>query len=142
RLASALLKAGRDKEALEVISRKIADEPENEEAIDLLKETLEKSDKNLTAQMIQTLQQAIYANPANISLVEVLASIQARAGLFDDAVKTLQTSIDQVNKSDKVSAARLYLTPGDTSADAGRDKEAVAAYEAAIKTQSLGEAPV
>jgi tetratricopeptide (TPR) repeat protein len=139
RLARALLKANREREALEVISRKIADEPESEEAVELLKQALEKTGKDSTAQVVQSLQQAVYANPSNVSLVEVLAGIQARAGMPDEAIKTLRTGIAKTDKSEKLSIAKLYLTLGDTYADAGNDKEAVAAYEAALKTQDVGD---
>lgn len=142
RLGRALLKANRDKEALEVVSRKIADEPESDEAVELLKQVLEKTGKDSTAQVVQALQQAIYANPANVSLVEVLAGIQSRAGMIDDAVKTIQSSIDKIDKSEKLSIARLQLSLGDMYAEAGREKDAAASYEAALKTQGIGEGTV
>ena len=142
RLGRALLKANRDKEALEVVSRKIADEPESDEAVELLKQVLEKTGKDSTAQVVQALQQAIYANPANVSLVEVLAGIQSRAGMIDDAVKTIQASIDKIDKSEKLSIARLQLSLGDMYAEAGREKDAAASYEAALKTQGIGEGTV
>ncbi len=142
RLARALLKANRDREALEVISRKIADEPESDEAVELLKQALEKTGKESTAQVIGSLQQAVYANPSNVSLVEVLAGIQSRAGMTDDAVKTLQIAIDKLDKSEKLSIARLQFTLGDTYAETGNSKEAVAAYEASLKTSGVGDGVV
>jgi tetratricopeptide (TPR) repeat protein len=141
RLAKALLKAGRDKEALEVISRKIADEPENEEAVELLKQALGKAGAENTTQVIQSLQQAVYANPGNISLVEALAGVQLSAGMTDEAIKTLRKGMERID--DKLSVSKLQLTLGDTYADIGNDKEAVVAYEAALKSQGIdGVAPV
>ncbi len=142
RLGKALLKANRDKEALEVISRKIADDPENEEAVELLKQVLEKTGKESTGQVIQALQQAVFANPTNLSLVEVLAGIQSRTGRFDDAIKTIQNTIDKLDKTEKLSIARLQYSLGEIYAGVGRDREAVAAYEAALNTQGIGETPV
>jgi len=141
RLARALLKANREKEALEVISRKIADDPESDEAVELLKQALEKTGKDSTAQVVQSLQQAVYANPSNVSLIEVLAAIQSRAGMPDEAVKTLRNGIGRLDKNEKPSIARLQLSLGDTYADmVGSDKEAVAAYEEALKTGGLDDA--
>jgi tetratricopeptide (TPR) repeat protein len=141
RLARALLKADRNKEAIDVIAQRIADEPDDEEAIDLLKQALEKTGKESTAQVMQSLQQAIYANPANTSLVEVLASLQARSGAIDDAARTLQNSIDKTDPGDKAAVSRLQLSLGDLYADSERPKEAIAAYEAALKTQGIGNDP-
>jgi tetratricopeptide (TPR) repeat protein len=140
RLAKALLKAGRDKEALDVISRKIADEPENEEAVELLKQALGKADSENASQVMQSLQQAVYANPGNVSLVEALAGVQLSAGMPEEAIKTLRKSIERTE--DKVSAAKLQLTLGDTYADMGNDKEAVASYDAALKSQGIDGAAV
>ncbi len=135
RLAKALLKAGRDKEALDVISRKIADEPENEEAVEVLKQALGKADSENASQVIQSLQQAVYANPGNVSLVEALAGVQLSSGMADEAIKTLRKSIEKTD--DKMAAAKLQLTLGDTYADMGNDREAVASYEAALKSQGI-----
>jgi tetratricopeptide (TPR) repeat protein len=141
RLAKALLKANRDKEALDLISRKIADEPDSEEAVDLLKQALGKAGKENAVQAIQSLQQAVYANPGNVSLVEVLAGLQLNAGMPDEAVKTLKTSIAKLD--DKAAVSRLQNTLGDIYAAGGNDKDAVATYEAALKTQGIdGVAPV
>lgn len=137
RLARAFLKAGRDKEALEVISRKIADEPDNEEAVELLKQAMEKSGKDSAAQVIQALEQAVYANPANVTLVEVLAATQSRMGMTDAAIKTIQNSISKLDKSEKLTVARLQLALGDTYAEAEKPSDAIAAYEDALKTQGI-----
>lgn len=138
RLGRALLKAGRAKEALDVVSRRIADEPENEEAVELLKQVLEKTGKDSATEVIQALQQAVFANPTNITLVEVLVGLQNRLGMPDDAIKTIQNSITKLDKSEKLTIARLQLTLGDTYAEAEKDSEAIAAYKAALKTQGVG----
>ena len=140
RLAKALIKAKRNKEALEVISRKIADEPDNEDAIELLKQALETVGKENASQVIQSLQQAVYGNPANVSLIEALAGIQLSAGMPDEAIKTIRSNIDKIDE--KTSVARLQRILGDTYADIGNDKEALAAYEAALKTQGGDGTPV
>jgi tetratricopeptide (TPR) repeat protein len=142
KLAKALSKAGRDKEAVEVISRKIADEPDNEEAVELLKEAMARTGKESNAQVIQALQQAVYANPANLSLVEALAGVQAEAGSTDAAVKTIQNSIDKADKSDKMSIARLQMMIGGIYTNAGKDRQAIAALESALVTQGIGNEPV
>ncbi|HEY0051152.1 MAG TPA: hypothetical protein VGB68_17795, partial [Pyrinomonadaceae bacterium] len=89
KLGSALIKAERSREAVEILSRAVAENPENSEAIDLLREAVENADGASTAKAIEALQQAVYANPANLVLVELLAGVQSRLGKTGDAVRTL-----------------------------------------------------
>jgi tetratricopeptide (TPR) repeat protein len=138
RLGRALLKAGKESEAVETLSRVIADEPENEEAVDLLREAIETSYNNVSGIAIQSLQQAIFSNPDNIALVEVLAQIQARTGLAADAVKTYETAISRLAEKDADGASRLQVSLGDLYTQEERTEEAVKLYQAAIKTRGIG----
>ncbi len=139
KLGGALIKANRLSEAIEILSRAIADDPENTEAINLLKQSVEGSVGASSTVTLQALQQAVFANPDNPVLVGLLAQVQARTGKTNDAAKSLRSSIAKLLKTDKVSAANLQISLGDLYAEANRNDEAIAAYEAALKIQGIAE---
>src|SRR5215212_6227894 len=87
KLGAALLKAGRTREAIETISLLVADDPDNAAAVDLLQEAVENASPEMAASATESLKQAIYANPENISLINLLAQVQSRSGKLDDATK-------------------------------------------------------
>jgi tetratricopeptide (TPR) repeat protein len=142
RLAAALLKANRGKEALDVISRKIADDPDSDEAVELLKQALDSVGKENSAQAIQALQQAVYSSPGNLSLVELLADIQMGAGQPNEAIKTLRSSIEKTGGGDdsreaKAVTAKLQNMLGDMYAELGDEKEARSSYDAALREMGI-----
>ncbi|MGI8466902.1 MAG: tetratricopeptide repeat protein [Pyrinomonadaceae bacterium] len=138
KLGAALIKANRSGEAVEVLSLAIADDAENAEAIDLLKQAVESGDGKISPATVQALQQAVFANPNNVALIELNADVQARAGRIDDAAKFLRSAIANLLKTDKISAASLQISLGDVYAGANRTGEAVAEYEQALKIQGIG----
>jgi tetratricopeptide (TPR) repeat protein len=137
KLGDALIKAERTREAVEVLSRSVADDPDNAEAVDLLREAVENADRESSAKAVEALRQAVYANPSNLTLVELLAEVQTRVGKSDDAVKTLRSAIETLSRSDKPAAANLQISLGDTYAEADRAGEAIAAYEEALKMRGI-----
>lgn len=142
RLGAALIKVGRSGEAIEVISRAIADNPENTEAFDLLREAVENSDGAAANKAIESLQRAIFANPDNLVLTGLLAEVQSRTGNLESAVKTLQTAISKYSQTDKNSAAALQFSLGDIYADAERTSDAIAAYETALQMRGIDKTPL
>lgn len=141
KLGAALVKANRSAEAIEILSRAVAEDAENAEAIDLLRQAIDggaASGASLPA-TLEALQQAVFANPSNLVLVRLLAQIQARTGKTDDAVKTLKSSIAKLGESDKLSAADLQVTLGDVYAEANRVDEAVTAYETALDVKGIAK---
>jgi len=138
KLGSALLKTGKTREALEIISRTVADEPENSEAIEMLRQAVESGDKDGASIAVESLQQAVFANPNNPALIVLLAETQVRAGKFEDASKVLQTASAKLADSDKVSAANLQVTLGDLLAKAKRTDEAIAAYQKSLVLRGVG----
>jgi tetratricopeptide (TPR) repeat protein len=90
KLGSALLKAGRTREASETLSALIADDPGNTSALDLLREALENANPETGAIALESLKQAVFANPENLSLVELLAQLEAKSGRLDDAIQLLR----------------------------------------------------
>lgn len=140
KLGDALIKANRTNEAVEILSRAIAEDPENAEAIDLLRLALDGAAAGAASASpatLEALQQAIFANPGNLALIKLLAQVQSRTGKTDDAVKSLRASIAKLVESDKDSAANLQVSLGDIFNEANRIDEAVAAYEAALKIQGI-----
>lgn len=137
KLGSALIKANRASEAIEILSLAVADDPENIEAIDLLKLAVESGNGGSSTATIEALQRAVFANPGNLALIQLLAQVQSRNGNTDDAVKSIRASIAKLITSDKDSAANLQVSLGDLFKEANRIDEAVAAYEAALKIQGI-----
>jgi tetratricopeptide (TPR) repeat protein len=137
KLGSALVKANRASEAIEILSLAVADDPENIEAIELLKLAVDSGSGESSAATIEALQRAVFANPRNLALVQLLAQVQSRKGQTDDAVKSLRATIAKLMTSDKDSAANLQVSLGDIFKEANRIDEAVAAYEGALKIQGI-----
>ncbi len=140
KLGGALLDTGQTAEATGILSRVVADNPENAQAIELLREAIETSgDKNSSAIAVQSLSGAVYANPENAALVTLLAQTEARAGQIDEAAKILRASTAKLAEKDKVAAANLQIALGDIYADADRFDDALAAYDAALSARGLNE---
>lgn len=142
KLGAAQLKAGETKEAVEILSRAVADDPNNDEAIELLNRSIETADNKTAATAIESLHQAIFANPENTALPVLLAQIQARSGNLDEAVKLLNGTILKLEEKDKISAANMRLALGDLLAEADRFDEAAATYKNALATRGIGKDPL
>jgi tetratricopeptide (TPR) repeat protein len=140
KLGPALLKAGRTREAIETLSLVVSDDPDNYTAVDLLREALESARGETAAIVIESLQQAVFANPGNATLINMLADVYVRAGKFDDAAKLLGDSSARLRANDLASAAALQSSLGDIYVRADRFTEAVAAYETAMKYRWLDTA--
>lgn len=132
RLGAALMKAGRNREAVETLSTVIADDANNAEAISLLGEAIESAELPAAAAAIEGLQQAVFANPANVSLVDMLARLQNRTGHFDDAVKLLKTSSEKMVKTDAPAAASFLVSLGDLYLEKDSYSEAAESFENAL----------
>jgi tetratricopeptide (TPR) repeat protein len=137
KLGVALVEEGRTKEAIEILSRAIADEPENTAAVELLREAVETAEADDAVMAVEALKQAVYANPENISLVRLLADIQSRSGRVEEASKNLREIIVKIAEKDKISASNLQVALGDVYADNDRYDEAVAAYKKAFPLRGI-----
>jgi len=137
KLGTALLRTGKSKEALELFSQVVADDPENNEAIESLREAVNSVDATSAALAIESLRQAVFANPTNLTLITFLAEIQIRAGKIDDAAKTLRDSSTRLADSDKFAAASLQVALGDIFVKSKRTDDAVKAYQAALKVRGI-----
>lgn len=137
RLGDALLKAGKSREALELFSQAIADDPENGEAIRFLRDAVASVSSSEAALAIESIQQAVFANPSNITLIAFLAEVQTKAGKIDDAAKVLRDSSDRLADTDKIAAAGLQVSLGDIFVQAKRIDDAVRAYQTALKVRGI-----
>jgi tetratricopeptide (TPR) repeat protein len=139
KLGEAYIKAGKDTEAVEVLSRAIADNPESSEAINLLSRAIPNVDKATSNKTIEALQQAVFANPESSELVQLLARLQAQAGKTDESVKLIKSLIEKSSADDKYTAANLELSLAEMLLENGRDDEAISAYQDALKRREIGK---
>ena len=136
-LASTLIKSGRSRDAIEVIGQMVADDPENADALDLLKEAVETSESDVGTEAIDALRQAVYANPNNTALIDLLAHSQFRTGRIDEAVSILQSAITRLSETDSSSAASLTLSLGDIYFGAERYDDALKAFDSALAIRGI-----
>ena len=137
KLGKALVEAGRASEAIEFLNRAISNDPNDEDAAELLREALEATDYVQSSASLEALQQALYANPGNTALINLLVNIEARNGKTDGAITILRNSIAKISPKDKISAAVLQVTLGDVYSDAERFDEAVSAYQSAFASRGI-----
>ncbi len=137
KLAAALKKTGKTREAVEILSQIVADEPENIEAVELLREAVESADNASAGIAVESLQQAVYANPSNTTLIALLAQVQARVGKIDDAAKVLRDASAKIAETDKIASANLQVSLGDLFADAKRVNESAQSYQAALTIRGI-----
>ena len=137
KLGAVLIEEDRSGEAVEILSRAVADSPDNQEAIDLLSKALQSADDKTIEKAIGALQQAVFANPDNESLISMLAQVQARTGDIDSAAKTLRDSIQRLNETDSTAAANLQIVLGDIYQEVRRFEEAAANYKTALAIRGI-----
>lgn len=140
KLGEEFLDAGRTKEAVEILSRFVAENPENAAAVELLGQSIEAADVDSAVFARQSLTQAVYANPENVSLISLLAKVESRAGNDAGAAKILRDFSAKFAPNDKISASVLQIALGDIFDERDRFDEAVAAYENALRLRGIGSA--
>lgn len=137
KLGAALIKAGRKDEAVETLSSVIADEPDNAEAIELLSEAIDSTEGGAAELAVKSLQQAVFANPANVSLVDMLARLQNRMGRFDESVKLLRTTAEKLAPTNASSASTLLVALGDLYIEKDLYKEAGEAFQNSLTVRRI-----
>lgn len=138
KLGEALIDEGKNGEALGVLTRAISDSPDNTKAVELLSQALDGADKKDLKPAIGALRQAVFANPSNLSLNQMLGTTIAKAGNLEDAAKFFNDAVKRYIPKDKISAAKLQLSLGDVYADADRTDSAIDAYKSALETRGIG----
>ncbi len=137
KLASALAKAGKTDEATRILSTVIADDAENSEAIGLLAEMVESAEGDVASSVISALQQAVFAKPDNVSLVDMLARLQGRTGQFDEGVSLLKKTIAANSKSDPRAASTLSISLADLFLRQDRYDDALRSLEESLSVRGL-----
>ncbi len=132
-LGRAFIRAGRMTEAIAVLSLIIADDPENVDAIGYLQEAVVGTSGDAAAETVQSLQQAVFANPSSAALVGILAELMVRNGRYDDAVEVF-TRASQRLTEDPEAAAALLIARGQFQARHNRYADAITSFEKAIDT--------
>jgi tetratricopeptide (TPR) repeat protein len=140
RLASALIKGGRIQEAVTTLCQELADNPDNTEAMALLKQSLRTADAKTAAGAAASLRQVVMANPNDLTLLAFLAEVEAKLGRADDAVRLLSEAITRMMPTDRPAAANLQVSIGDIYVGAGNTSEAIAAYQKAFAIRGLDQA--
>ena len=132
KLGAALLKHGEIREAVEMLSRAVSDNPNDDVAIELLSRAVDSADEKTAETAIDALQQATFANPGNTGLISLLADIQVDADKIDEATKLLRDSSVRLLAKDKYSAVSLQLRLGDIFSNADRFDDAIRSYKEAL----------
>ena len=140
KLGSALLEAGRIKESVETFSTIVADNPGNLTAVELLREALDAAEGDAAATAIESLVQAVYANPDNTSLVNLLARVYARAGRDDEALRLYTSAVERLMPSDRAAASDIQVELADMLQGNGDVQASAAAYERALEVRGLADA--
>ncbi len=137
KLGAALLEAGENDEALEVLTRAVSDRPKNSAALDLLERALENAEGKSLISAISALRQAVYANPDNQGLVHLLAETIVKSGEVDSAVRVLSSAVEKAVGKNRYSASKYQLAIGDIFAESNRTDEAMAAYRKALSIRGI-----
>jgi tetratricopeptide (TPR) repeat protein len=137
KLGTALIKAGRPKDAVEVLGLLVTDEPENAEAVDTLREAVESGGEEAGALAVSSLQQAVYSNPGNSALVSLLAQIHARAGRTDLAARDIDDALKRLPAGNKAAGSALHVALGDIYASVDNVKDSISAYDSALAVRGL-----
>lgn len=140
KLGAALLKAGRVKEAIETLSIVVSDEPDNEAAIESLREAIEASTGDDSSAALQALQQAVFANSDSAILINLLAETYARSSRLDEAARVLNQAALKAAPADRALAAAFYVSLGDLFERSDKFADANASYEKAIAVRGLNDA--
>jgi tetratricopeptide (TPR) repeat protein len=140
KLGEALFKTGRLPQAIDILSQIVADDPDNANAVQLLSQAIQSSKGDDAAKAVSGLQQAVYANPENSALLNLLAETYVRAGRVGEAAATLESAAKKVATSDKPMASLHFVSLGEIYEKAGRFADASAAYEKAIAVRGLAAA--
>lgn len=134
RLGRAFLRAGRASDAVAILTRAVADEPDNEDAVLALQDAIQSATDNDAAASVEALKQAVFAAPNNMALTEILANAQIRAGKIEDAAKTIKEARAKFPESDS-----LLRLEANVLTQLGKVDEAVALLRSKIvnKTKQI-----
>lgn len=140
RLAFALGKAGRTKEAIEVLAQQLSDDPDNTEILAQVDEIIGTAKPELLAQAIEPIRQIVVTHPGSLRLLEYFAGLTAKAGNMNEALGLLRSAGDKLATTDRPAAATLQISIGDVYSARGQFVEAAASYEKALSVRGVDAA--
>ncbi len=137
KLGEALIKSGKTQQGIEMLAESLADEPDNEATVDLLREAIRSSKGADAGKAISGLEQASFANPDNFTLLDLLARAYAAAGRIADSAKLLENAASKAAATDTSMAAAYHVALGEIYERADRSNDARASFEKAIVSREL-----
>lgn len=140
KLAEALVNGGKTRQAIDVLSQIVADDPDNANAVQLLSRAIQLSKGDEAAKAVSGLEQAVFANPDSPSLVNLLAETYVRSGSVDRAALTFESAATKLMAFNRPMAAVYFVSLGEMYAKAERLDDANASYERAISARGLDAA--
>ena len=140
KLAEALMEADRAKEAIDLLSQMLSDDPDNPVAAEMLRDAVSSAKGTGSETAIQALRQAVYANPGNISLASLLADLYADGGKVADGAKVLRDAAEKA--SDKAVSGTYFVLLGDLYERAGSHADAISNYEKALAVRGFTESQI
>jgi tetratricopeptide (TPR) repeat protein len=133
KLASALLKADRNIEAIELLGNAIADGGQrNEEATALLLKAASDARGASATAVENSLVRAVNSAPQNTAFVMALARLRAQAGDTRGALYLLYEKAGSLEKAGSRAAAELYLFAGDLRFQQDEYEEAASSFDRAL----------
>jgi Tetratricopeptide repeat. len=130
-LSQALLYAGQTAEAIEVLKGLVEENGNNLQLILSYAEALMRGGRYAEAE--RQVQHILAERPNHLEALSILAQVQRRSGRREEAVKTLRQALTGQDVTETL--AQQYAL-AETLVELGRTDEAVAAYEAALRSVS------
>ena len=140
RLAGALTKDGRTREAVEVLAQLLSDDPDSADAMTTIQEVFDNAKAGTASSALDPIRQIVLNHPESLTLLRFFASLDAKVGNFDEAVTLLQSAIDKTGSKDRPASANLHISIGDIYVTRGSFSEAAAEYERALSMRGLDNA--
>ncbi|MBX3290792.1 MAG: tetratricopeptide repeat protein [Acidobacteria bacterium] len=132
KLGAALMNAGRNAEAIGVISPIVVDNPDNATAAELLKDAVNSADAATAAAAVEALQAAVYANPDNVGLMVILAEVYERTGRTEDVNSLFTSTVERLKASNTVAASEVHAAYGDMLYRQEKYSEAANTYRESV----------
>lgn len=140
RLAGTLAEANRTKEAIEVLSQQLAEDPDNPDVMSSIQEIFEKAKPGTAATAIEPIKQIVVTHPESLNLLQFFAGLDAKYGSFDEAVSLLRKAIGRLGINDRPAMGNLHSSIADLYISSSKFSEAAAEYERALSARGLDAA--
>ena len=92
-----LARAGRSREATEILSQQLADDPDNTDVMTQIEEAVETAKPETQAAAMEPIRQIVLSHPGSLTLLAFFAGLDAKVGNVDEAVKMTHAAIERLN---------------------------------------------